>query len=84
MFQDDVRRLYVHGCTCAFAVTEMYDMCRLRESDISPNCCTALQSESLSQEFCFQGESWHKHKLWLAFNAGLDQVFVHDFGDTGN
>jgi hypothetical protein len=44
----------------------------------------ALQSESLSKEFCFQGVSWHKHKLWLAFIAGPDRVFVHDFGDTGN
>jgi len=44
----------------------------------------ALQSESLTKEFCFQGVSWHEHKHWLAFIAGPDQVFVHDFEDTGN
>ncbi|KAH9565585.1 hypothetical protein CY35_04G085300 [Sphagnum magellanicum] len=39
-------------------------------------------SESLTKEFCFQGVSWHEHKHWLAFIAGPDQVFVHDFEDT--
>ncbi|CAM6023519.1 unnamed protein product [Sphagnum balticum] len=39
-------------------------------------------SESVTKEFCFQGVSWHEHKHWLAFIAGPDQVFVHDFEDT--
>jgi len=49
---------------------------------------TALQrlwvqdTPGLNKSISFQGASWHKHKHWLAFIGGHDQVFVHDFEDT--
>lgn len=41
------------------------------------------QTTGLNKSISFQGASWHKHKHWLAFIGGHDQVFVHDFEDTG-
>lgn len=42
-----------------------------------------FQSQGTQKTYSFQGISWHKHRHWVAFIGGLDQVLVHDFEDAG-
>jgi hypothetical protein len=45
--------------------------------------CDLFQSQGMQKTYSFQGISWHKHRHWVAFVGGQDQVLVHDFEDAG-
>lgn len=59
---------------CRHAMTELIRIVQPRD---------LFQNQGSQKTYSFQGISWHKHRQWVAFVGGQDQVLVYDFEDSG-